>query len=58
MNLVKRLRNLFILSSLELGEAEKLILTKKDDKLVVMHEEKPKMAQIIKLKSPVEQALE
>lgn len=58
MKFLQRFKNLYALSSLELGEAEKLILTKKDNKLLLNHEEKPRLAQIIKRHNPIEEALE
>lgn len=59
MNLIKRIKNLWQLSNFEITEFDnKLVISKKEDKLVVAFEDKPKMAQIVRMKTSVEQFLE
>ncbi len=58
MKILQRLRNLWQLSNFKITEFDnKLVITKKEDKLVVAFEEKPKPAQIIKMRNNVEEIL-
>ena len=56
MNIFTRLKNLWQLSNFKITEFDnKLVITKEKDKLVVAYPEKPKMAQIIRMRDPIKE---
>lgn len=56
----RRIRNLWALSNFKITEFDnKLVITKKDDKLIVeLPEVPPKMAQIIRKRDPIKEVLQ